>query len=450
MSKVSKEMYLSELVEMNKFDDLKDLVENKGVCVDSPDANGDTALHVAASKLKENAVRYLLLQGADPNARNALGSTPLHKLGASDLARKSELDDLSLKVALLLLECGGDPCLPNAAGITPYLLSPPNSAVRYIFSTKCTVREVTVEARYMGAVIGEGGKTVKRIKKEYGCSVDTPKDAVSSSKDAAAAAAPPVVITLTGSAANTERAAAEIEKLAGEIRAREERAEERRRAEERKRAEDDTATVINVPSEKVGFLIGAKGKNITAIRKEFGVEITIPEKDEARDHADWPKDTPAGMTPVFVRGKGDSVYDASDKIRTLLKDAPAHRPQYNNNNNNNSNRGGHRQRQIRPSFRVVSADAAYNNGAEEGGDRRGRRRGGDREETAAVEKKEEKEEKKEEKVKEVKVSMDEFPSIGEEEVPAAVVVKKDEKKEGEESGETAGKKKITIVRKSSK
>ena len=444
-----KEIALSELLEMGRFPELKECIEEKGVCVDSADVNGDTALHVAASKLQINAVKYLLLQGADPNAANQHGSTPLHKLAASDLVRKRELNDRALEIAMLLVECDGDPCLPNSAGLTPYALCPPFTPVRDVFSERCTRREVSVDPRHLGAVIGKGGKTVERLQKEFGCTIDTRDPTKKAKRDAEkekekekekeeAAPAPAegalATVTLIGGADNVAKAAAEVERLVAQVRAREQRAEERRREEEQRRAEDDTATTIKVPSEKIGFLIGAKGKNITALRKEFGVEIVIEEdSDEAAAAAaagkgKRPRDAAAAVTPVHIKGKNDNVYAVTDKIMGLLKEAAAHRPQQRRQQGQQGQGQGqqqHKQRTVKviPRFHVTSADPAYAANGE-----RGARR--EREEKTVVDVEEGVEEK------EKKISMEEFPSIGQEEV-------------GEKEEAVEETKKISIVRKNS-
>lgn len=449
----TKEIALSELLEMGRFPELKECIEEKGVCVDSADVNGDTALHVAASKLQINAVKYLLLQGADPNAANHHGSTPLHKLAASSLLRKRELDERALEIAMLLVECDGDPCLPNAAGLTPYALCPPFTPVREVFSEKCARRELTVDPRHLGAVIGKGGKTVERLQKEYGCTIDArdpskqkpeggAKGAKKEEEEGEGALA---TITLIGGEENVAKAAAEVERLVAQVRAREERAEERRRAEEQRRAEDDTATTIKVPSEKIGFLIGAKGKNITAIRKEFGVEVVIA--DDVDDGAAAApggsrsrrtKDTAeAGITPVYIKGKNENVYAATDKIMGLLKEAAAHRPQQ-RRQRQQGQQSQQRAVKVVPRFHVTSADPAYAANEERGG--RGERR--ERAEKEAVAPEEGKVERK--------ISMDEFPSIEQEqeqEEAAAPVVEEGEKKEKEE--EKGEPKKIHIIRKKS-
>lgn len=74
------------------------------------DSDGNTVLHRIARWANANdelSMVYLLKNGADPNARNNSGDTPLHLV-----ARTGS----SVSAAMLLLSAGGDPRLKNVAG----------------------------------------------------------------------------------------------------------------------------------------------------------------------------------------------------------------------------------------------------------------------------------------------------------------------------------------------
>jgi ankyrin repeat protein len=114
------------------------LLNAKGINVDQPAQNGDTALMVAAFKANKTAVKALLDKGATVN-RN--GWTPLHYAAASGnneivqmlLDRSAELDALSpngttpimmaarggfILTVKLLLDSGADATLKNQKGMT--------------------------------------------------------------------------------------------------------------------------------------------------------------------------------------------------------------------------------------------------------------------------------------------------------------------------------------------
>lgn len=81
-----------------------------GFRIDCKDSDGNTALHRIArwpNASDEVSMLYLLENGADPNARNNNGDTPLH-LAAQQGSSKS--------AAMLLLSAGADPRLQNVAG----------------------------------------------------------------------------------------------------------------------------------------------------------------------------------------------------------------------------------------------------------------------------------------------------------------------------------------------
>lgn len=74
---------------------------------------GSRSLHAAASRASLDATRALLDAGANPNAQDARGSTPLM---AACMAREA---GQRLAVVLQLLESGAHPTVTNAEGFTP-------------------------------------------------------------------------------------------------------------------------------------------------------------------------------------------------------------------------------------------------------------------------------------------------------------------------------------------
>jgi len=87
---MSKYSDIFEAVVQGSIEDVKYFVEEKGVSVVAQDSNQAfaTPLHLAATNwgwsLSRNSkniieiVRYLIARGADVNAKNAVGNTPLH------------------------------------------------------------------------------------------------------------------------------------------------------------------------------------------------------------------------------------------------------------------------------------------------------------------------------------------------------------------------------------
>jgi len=81
-----------------------------GADVNVADADGDTALIIAATESSNDVFQTLLEKGANPNARGMNGETALHWIAMNALLDRGKL----------LLEHGADPTLRNSAGKTPY------------------------------------------------------------------------------------------------------------------------------------------------------------------------------------------------------------------------------------------------------------------------------------------------------------------------------------------
>ncbi|KAJ5978351.1 hypothetical protein N7501_001693 [Penicillium viridicatum] len=83
---------------------------------------GDTILHQLAQGTHwwhEGAIQYLLEHGADPNARNDQGKTPL----CNAVSRGELGGHRQLEITRILLEGGADPNIPATCGYTPLAMS---------------------------------------------------------------------------------------------------------------------------------------------------------------------------------------------------------------------------------------------------------------------------------------------------------------------------------------
>lgn len=92
------------------FLNLLDLNMEKGVDIDNQNTNGETALHDSTSRGMVELTRYLLLKGADPNALNQVGESPLHK------AVQCRHAESSLSMVKILVENSADTTVCGLTG----------------------------------------------------------------------------------------------------------------------------------------------------------------------------------------------------------------------------------------------------------------------------------------------------------------------------------------------
>ncbi|KAM0467641.1 hypothetical protein ACHAP7_011713 [Fusarium lateritium] len=96
-----------------------DLLVKYGIKVDTPCADGQTALHWAVTHGRHRVIQRLLRFRADPNVRDSSKDTPLHKFLSSPACR-------GLDIAESLIKAGAEVCIANLKGVTPL-----SSAIRY-------------------------------------------------------------------------------------------------------------------------------------------------------------------------------------------------------------------------------------------------------------------------------------------------------------------------------
>jgi hypothetical protein len=80
---------------------------------------GDTALHFAAAAYQTEIVRTLLRAGADVHARNCRGLQPLHTASLGDPTSRRWNPSAQAATVLLLTESGANPNAPDKLGMTP-------------------------------------------------------------------------------------------------------------------------------------------------------------------------------------------------------------------------------------------------------------------------------------------------------------------------------------------
>ena len=125
-----------------------------GTDVNTTEQTGETALFFAAGSGKDGTVSYLLLRGANPNARNVEGLTPLM------VAVSYPLSTLGLSMAKLLVDAGADVNSRTVDGWTPLMLAAGRGHIQivdFLISKGSQVAAVTV-----------GGESAVSIAKKHG------------------------------------------------------------------------------------------------------------------------------------------------------------------------------------------------------------------------------------------------------------------------------------------
>jgi len=80
---------------------------------------GDTPLHIAAAAYQVDVTRELLALGANPRARNRLGSEPLHYAAVGGPGSKNWNPNAQADTIVLLIRAGADPNASNKNGAGP-------------------------------------------------------------------------------------------------------------------------------------------------------------------------------------------------------------------------------------------------------------------------------------------------------------------------------------------
>jgi ankyrin repeat protein len=126
---------------------------SSGVDANAVDAEGNTALHLAAFNGHMDVVKALLAAGADANAQDAQGWTPVFKA-----AYNHELDCGFAPVVQALVEAGADVNQRIFYGLTPLMLAAGGG--------EAAVCEVLLNAGAEVKAANEGGRTALAMAKE--------------------------------------------------------------------------------------------------------------------------------------------------------------------------------------------------------------------------------------------------------------------------------------------
>lgn len=284
----------------NNMAEVKRLIETANVSVDQPDEFGDTALHAACQNGRNDIAKYLLSKGANPNVRNNVGSTPLHKLLASKYEQKAILK--------ALLKANADPNIRSGAGKLPEEFVRNQGILKELLGDLMITEEVDVPKNLHGRVIGKGGQKRSEIRDETHCIITVPEQGQAST-----------VITVVGRQENVTRAKAMIKAAISD-----------RKADDEE-GDADGLTTVRYPLAKNLHkqVIGAGGKTINRIRDETNVQIFVPK-------ADSPDNT------LLLKGESDDISEAIKLINEVTRPRPQGQGQgrgrggYNNTERRNS------------------------------------------------------------------------------------------------------------------
>src|SRR5574344_38909 len=88
--KQPKEASIQELIMAGRYDEAKELFKTK-TDINAVDADGNTALHMAAHVNESDLVSFLIIKGADTEIRNNAGDTALHVAVKNDALESSKV-----------------------------------------------------------------------------------------------------------------------------------------------------------------------------------------------------------------------------------------------------------------------------------------------------------------------------------------------------------------------
>ena len=182
----------------SNIDKIKALLE-KGATLDANDKYQQTPLEIAASEGEINVVAYLLQRGADPNVQNIELATPLHYASANDvveaLLEKGAIIDANDKyqqtplhnaardgridVLAYLLQRGANPNAQNVDGWTPLCIAAEVDQVGAITTLLEQSADVNINAQTsigftpLGIAISKDNTEIARLLIDRGADINT-------------------------------------------------------------------------------------------------------------------------------------------------------------------------------------------------------------------------------------------------------------------------------------
>ena len=178
----------------------------------------------------------------------------------------------------------GDECTIRIWGPSAAVAKARSSLVALLYLDAKSVQVVEVPSELIDVVIGRGGEKLKRMEEEHGVRVDSSK-----SNDRTE----PSKLKFRGTVEGVKAAVAQVRGMI----------ERERRVEE----------VVQVESQHIGLLLGAKGSTINAIQQESGAVVDV----QKRDVAAGSKLT--GSQAVTVRGNSAAVKKALAALEAVLQ-----------------------------------------------------------------------------------------------------------------------------------
>ncbi|KAN0037957.1 hypothetical protein ACTA71_000129 [Dictyostelium dimigraforme] len=298
---------LKAYAEQGNLEKVKHLIEVEKISPDQPDLFGDSALHGASANGRITVIEYLLGKKSNPNIKNKVGSTPLHK--AVTIDHNSIGLGVQMNLIRLLLKNGADPTIVNMAGLIPEQLATSIRVKEMLQGDQAVTILLPIPKVHHGKIIGRGGKNLKELREITNTQIQLPESNVTDNK-----------ITIKGRKDDVEKARQMILDIVNPPKTQEEIEAEEKKKKEEEEADIEILNLTSIAKEKHSLIIGAQGKNIKYLRSHFNVKISIPPTDSSENN-------------ISIQGKSEDIDNAMKYINEILKK----NNEIKNNNRNNNN-----------------------------------------------------------------------------------------------------------------